>query len=61
MSKPNKRILVCDDEIKIRKIIGEILSEEGFSVVTVGDGKEAYEEILKNNIDVVILDFIVTN
>jgi two-component system, chemotaxis family, chemotaxis protein CheY len=53
------RVMVVDDSIFIAKQIGQILTSEGFEVVTTaGDGEEAvrkYQE-LKSKIDLVTMD-----
>ena len=36
-----KRVLVVDDDPSIRETVGEILVEEGYEVVSAGDGAEA--------------------
>ena len=33
------KILVADDEKEIRQVLGMILAEEGYEVVTAGDGQ----------------------
>jgi serine/threonine-protein kinase PpkA len=38
---PGETILVVDDEAAVRELLGEILSQAGFRVVTAGDGREA--------------------
>ena len=35
------RILVADDELTITMVLEQVLADEGFDVVTAGDGKEA--------------------
>ncbi len=51
------KILVVDDESRMRKLVGDFLQREGFAVLEAGDGIEAmdifYEE---KNIALVILD-----
>ena len=50
MSKP-KHILIVDDEPEIRKIIQEILNDEGYSTSTASSAEEArIEQITKNQI-----------
>ena len=50
------RILVVDDEEKIREVIREFAEFEGYEVEEAGDGMEAVEMCRKNTYDVVILD-----
>jgi two-component system, NtrC family, nitrogen regulation response regulator NtrX len=50
------RILVVDDEANIRALIDEILSEEGYSVTTAADAKEARAARKEHDYDLVLLD-----
>lgn len=51
-----KSILAADDEIRIRMLYEEVLTEMGHSVRTVENGKEALEQFIKHRPDLVILD-----
>ena len=55
MSKP-KHILIVDDEIEIRRIIQEILNDEGYSTSTASSAEEARIEANKKRPDLVFLD-----
>jgi len=50
------RILIVDDEAEIRRLLQEILSEEGFNVEVAGDGAEAREAWKRRVPDLVLLD-----
>lgn len=50
------RILVVDDEEKIREVIREFAEFEGYEVYEASDGMEAVEMCRKNRYDVVIMD-----
>ena len=50
------RILVCDDERDIVKIISVYLKGEGYQVYSAYNGQEALEILEKEKIDLVILD-----
>ncbi len=52
----SKRILVVDDEARIREVLDYALKKEGFEVVAVTDGREAIDAVEKGGIDLVILD-----
>ena len=52
----NARILVVDDESDIRALVAEILTEEGYSVVTAADAGEARAARRENEFDLVLLD-----
>lgn len=53
-----ERILVVDDEPILLKGLRFSLEQEGYEVETAVDGKEAYDKILANNYDAVILDLM---
>ena len=50
-------ILVVDDESRMRKLVKDFLSREGYKVLEAGDGIEAMDIFYENkDIDLVILD-----
>jgi DNA-binding NtrC family response regulator len=52
------KILVVDDEPKIRELIGQYLTIAGYETEFAKDGIEALNVITKGDIDLVILDVI---
>ena len=50
------RLLIVDDEEKIRQMIGKFASHEGHEVTLASDGKKALDVFVKQDFDVVILD-----
>lgn len=50
------KILIADDEVRIRKMIALLLKEEGYEVKAVKNGREALDAIPSFNPDVVLLD-----
>ncbi len=50
------KILIADDETKIRHILAEILASKGFSSVEASDGQEALDLVRTEKIDVALLD-----
>ena len=51
------KILVVDDEQRMRKLIGDFLKKEGYTVIEAGDGEEALDTFYMNSdIDLIILD-----
>jgi DNA-binding NtrC family response regulator len=50
------RILIIDDEADIRAVVGGVLTDEGFEVISEQDGSRAIESIKKNNPNAVLLD-----
>lgn len=53
-----KKILIIDDEWKIRKLIKDYLVREGYTVDEAGDGEEGLERFFSNSYDIVILDIM---
>lgn len=49
-AQQSQRILVADDDPVIRRIVVSVLQKEGFDVVAVSDGREAYR-ILQRDAD----------
>lgn len=58
MAKVKAKILVADDEARMRRLVKDFLEAAGYEVTEAADGKQAWrifgEE--KNNIDLVVLD-----
>ena len=57
MAKP-KRILVCDDDPVILRLLEVNLELEGFEVLTGNNGQEGVEVALREKPDLVILDIM---
>ena len=51
-----KKILACDDEKNIVRLIQVNLERAGFDVITAYDGKEALHKVLHEHPDLVVLD-----
>ena len=58
MSTQRKRLLVVDDEPKIRQLLKKYLSQEGFIVEAVEDGTSMDLFLSDNEVDLVILDLM---
>ncbi len=52
------RILVVDDEAKIRTIIREYAEFEGFEVVEAEDGMDAVEKVKTEDFDIIVMDIM---
>ncbi|WP_342772426.1 response regulator [Oceanobacillus arenosus] len=52
-----KNILVVDDQPGIRLLLTDILSSEGYQIMTAATGKEALDKIYSNTFDLIILDY----
>jgi DNA-binding response OmpR family regulator len=53
-----KKILVVDDKAELRTLLKSYLSQEGFTVVTAGDGQEALFAARQEKPDLIILDLM---
>lgn len=51
-----RKILACDDEKNIVRLIQVNLERAGFNVITASDGKEALHKVLHEHPDLVVLD-----
>ncbi|MEJ8554493.1 response regulator transcription factor [Tepidibacter sp. Z1-5] len=52
-----KKVLIADDEKRMRKLVSDFLKKEGYSIIEANDGEEALDLFEKEkDIDVVILD-----
>jgi two-component system response regulator MprA len=52
------RVLVVDDDQKLRRMLRRTLMYEGFDVVTAADGNEALEQAASAQPDVIVLDWL---
>jgi putative nucleotidyltransferase with HDIG domain len=51
-----EKILIVDDEEMIRDLCYHILTAEGYQVTTASNGTEAYEELSRNDMDMLVTD-----
>lgn len=56
--QPQARILVVDDEPKVRQVLREALELEQYDVFTAASGPEALEQLKRQPVDLVLLDVI---
>lgn len=54
----DKKILLVEDEWKLRRIAADFLKRENFRVVEASDGEEALDFILTEKFDLIILDLM---
>ncbi len=52
----SNKILIIDDEEKLRNLLAKIISMEGFEVIQAGDCQSGLKKLAQNEIDVVICD-----
>jgi chemosensory pili system protein ChpA (sensor histidine kinase/response regulator) len=55
-SPAERRILLVDDSISVRKFVGHMLERAGFRVLTATDGVEALQQLTETPVDTVITD-----
>lgn len=55
-----QKIIIADDEARIRKLVSDFLKKAGYDVIEAEDGDTAYETFLKHSesIDLIILDIM---
>jgi len=54
----NKKILVADDDVLLRKLLNDLLTFYGYDVAFVSNGKEALARIETDSYDVLITDYM---
>ncbi len=54
--KPLKKVLVVDDEPSILELLTEALTQEGYEVTPLSDGRSALDLIEKEKFDLIIVD-----
>ena len=53
----NIKILVVDDEVRMRKLLKDFLTRQGYKVIEAGDGEEAMDAFYEDKeISLIILD-----
>jgi DNA-binding response OmpR family regulator len=53
---PTPRILLVDDELHARELIGDVLIQSGYDVDTAADGADAWKALNETNYDLLITD-----
>jgi len=51
-----KRVLIVDDEFDIVDVLGDLLTAEGYEIVTAANGREGLSRLRDAPIDLVLLD-----
>ena len=55
------KVLMVDDESRMRKLVSDFLTRKGYQVIEAGDGEEAIDKFYEDkNISLVILDVMMT-
>ncbi|GAB2542101.1 response regulator [Gracilibacillus alcaliphilus] len=52
-----KTVLVVDDQVGIRLLLEEVISQESYRVELAVNGKEAFEKITQQQPDLIMLDY----
>ena len=52
------KILVVDDDVRIRDLLRRYLTQEGFDVVQAEDGKSLTRVLLRETVDLIVLDLM---
>ena len=58
MNAEKKKILIVEDDPTLMRSLRDVFSMEGFDLLTAGDGEAAFESIVQNSPDLVLLDII---
>ena len=58
MADQNKKILVVDDDVRLRELLQRYLTEQGFSVKVAADAKEMDVMLAAEPIDLLVLDLM---
>lgn len=54
-----KKILLVEDELRMRMIVRDYLENEGYEVIEAKDGMEALNAFQNNEIDLILLDLMI--
>jgi two-component system phosphate regulon response regulator OmpR len=57
----NAKILLVDDDRRLRTLVERYLSEQGFTVTAVGDGEAMTKLLARDPIDLIVLDWMLPN
>lgn len=58
MTDQNKKILVVDDDVRLRELLQRYLTEQGFTVKVASDAKEMDAMLATESIDLLVLDLM---
>ncbi|HEY8084235.1 MAG TPA: two-component system response regulator OmpR [Methylophilaceae bacterium] len=57
----NKRILVVDDDVRLRDLLVRYLSEQGYAVLVAANGADMDKLLLRERVDLMVLDWMLPN
>ncbi len=52
------RLLVVDDDERMRELLVRYLAQQGFETLTAGDGRELDRQLSRNHVDLIVLDLM---
>ena len=58
MSEPKTRILVVDDDARLRELLNRYLSEQGYTVRAAIDGNDMNRWLARERYDLMVLDLM---
>ncbi|MBC7756666.1 MAG: two-component system response regulator OmpR [Bdellovibrio sp.] len=58
MTEPNKKVLMVDDDLRMRELLQRYLTEQGFDIKTVADAKEMDAALAAESVDLLVLDLM---
>ncbi len=58
MTETNKKVLMVDDDVRMRDLLQRYLTEQGFDIKTAADAKEMDIALAANSVDLLVLDLM---
>ena len=58
MAEQSKKILMVDDDVRMRELLQRYLTEQGFDIKTVADAKEMDAALAVDSVDLLVLDLM---
>ena len=58
MAENNKKVLMVDDDMRMRELLQRYLTEQGFNIKTVSDSKEMDAILVNESFDLLVLDLM---
>ena len=58
MQPPKARILLVDDDARVRDMLRDVMATFGYDVDVAGDGRTGVEKFREQSVDVIVTDFM---
>ena len=55
---PAPRVLVVDDDLRMRDLLLRYLAQQGFETLAAGDGRELDRQLSRHHVDLIVLDLM---